>query len=263
MLASYTDPGILLRQQENPNSFVHGKIAQNFKCIRSPNLNHNDKNQFENFNLNLDSKRKQAYLVLNKGFPLWLKTCETCKIIRPPRSTHCDDCDNCVERFDHHCPWLGSCVGKRNYKYFYSFVVLLNILTFYIIAFSAFQIHDNVSTLQSKFNSINIENSDNSLISNSRNRIALELNKDKIFLAEIFKTENVKKLVNTSNVFQLYFDDFADFAHKYYESNKIRILEANNKNEFYFYLSENQKNIINKQEKFYNKNIDLSKIIKN
>lgn len=57
--------------------------------------------------------------------------CGTCKIVKPPRSKHCQICDMCVEKMDHHCIWLNQCVGRRNYKWFLTFLFLHMLICLY------------------------------------------------------------------------------------------------------------------------------------
>ena len=49
--------------------------------------------------------------------------CPRCEVLTTPRSHHCAICDRCVERWDHHCPWINNCVGVSNGNYFMAMLV--------------------------------------------------------------------------------------------------------------------------------------------
>lgn len=57
--------------------------------------------------------------------------CRRCDKAKPPRAHHCVLCGKCVLKMDHHCPWINTCVGYHNFRYFFLFLFYLVIGTTY------------------------------------------------------------------------------------------------------------------------------------
>ncbi|KAI0273579.1 DHHC palmitoyltransferase-domain-containing protein [Gloeopeniophorella convolvens] len=66
-----------------------------------------------------------------------VKYCTTCRTYRPPRSSHCRMCDNCVDGCDHHCQWVNNCVGRRNYTHFFALLFTATLTLCLVIVTSA------------------------------------------------------------------------------------------------------------------------------
>ena len=72
------------------------------------------------------------------GVQVLMPYCPTCNIVRPPRSGHCNKCDNCVDTFDHHCGLIGACVGRRNFRYFLIFLYAMIGMALWALVWSIF-----------------------------------------------------------------------------------------------------------------------------
>ncbi|KAK6941225.1 Palmitoyltransferase, DHHC domain [Dillenia turbinata] len=154
-LTSSRDPGIIPRSKRPPESDDEFDIATPSMEWVSAKM------------ANLKLPRTKDMKI--NGHTIKVKYCDTCLLYRPPRASHCSICNNCVQKFDHHCPWVGQCIGvgtlrlciiayeslilhfltfplrdpdwhhlllQRNYQFFIMFILLSTTLCIYVHVFT-------------------------------------------------------------------------------------------------------------------------------
>ncbi|KAL1508882.1 hypothetical protein ABEB36_003704 [Hypothenemus hampei] len=57
----------------------------------------------------------------------FLQKCMVCQGYKAPRAHHCRKCGRCVQKMDHHCPWINNCVGWGNHANFTYFLFFATI----------------------------------------------------------------------------------------------------------------------------------------
>ncbi|CAA0386892.1 putative protein S-acyltransferase 1 [Arabidopsis thaliana] len=120
-LTSSRDPGIIPRNKQVSEAEIPDVTTQSTEWVTSK----------------LGSvKLPRTKDVMVNSFTVKVKFCDTCQLYRPPRAFHCSICNNCVQRFDHHCPWVGQCIALRNYPFFVCFLSCSTLLCIYVFVFS-------------------------------------------------------------------------------------------------------------------------------
>uniref|UniRef100_A0A804N274 S-acyltransferase n=2 Tax=Zea mays TaxID=4577 RepID=A0A804N274_MAIZE len=136
-LTSSRDPGIVPRNARPPEQQERGgvddPVVADDDDIVSASTEWVAMSAANNPHLRLPRNRD---VVVAGGHVVRVKYCDTCLLYRPPRASHCSICNNCVRKFDHHCPWVGQCIGLRNYRFFFLFISTSTFLCLYVFVLS-------------------------------------------------------------------------------------------------------------------------------
>jgi len=87
-----------------------------------------------------DAQRVRVHqLAVGKTFQQ--KWCRDCRIWRPHRCGHCHFCGRCVLRLDHHCGFMGTCIGEHNMRFFAAFLFFAGLGISFVVASSLHYMH--------------------------------------------------------------------------------------------------------------------------
>ncbi|KAG6642775.1 hypothetical protein CIPAW_09G164500 [Carya illinoinensis] len=79
-----------------------------------------------------------SYPVVQKGELENYTFCHYCSKPKSPRTHHCISCGICILDMDHHCPFIGNCVGAANHRYFILFLISAVTSTIYVSIMSVY-----------------------------------------------------------------------------------------------------------------------------
>ena len=95
-LVSCSDPGIIVKKSGGTEGLERNNGYAGVSTTEDPNNN------------NVTARAGWRY-------------CDLCSVYQPPCAVHCPECNVCIEGYDHHCPWMGQCIGKKNFTSFMMF----------------------------------------------------------------------------------------------------------------------------------------------
>lgn len=62
--------------------------------------------------------RRKKLVLFTRNDDGSIRYCKKCNHVKPDRTHHCSNCEVCILKMDHHCPWINNCVGYTNQKQF-------------------------------------------------------------------------------------------------------------------------------------------------
>jgi len=109
---AFEDPTIYRKEADNSDIKLPSEPSDE---IRPPQ----ETRDVQHIQIQIDDQERNH----SDGFFVEKRYCTVCNLEQPFRAKHCKHCNRCIARYDHHCPWLGNCIGERNHFWFYWYLV--------------------------------------------------------------------------------------------------------------------------------------------